>query len=239
MASLAADLGELALARESLAAGLAIAELRQDAQVLTYLNCSISLGFREGDLVTVQACAERLLVMTRRMGHVEGQRKAFNDLGTVAHLRGDRAEASALYRETLALREATPMWFWAQMYLGYLELEAGRVAEVAFGFHEGLEHMWSQRNHYCTLQHLSASAALARAQCEWARAARLLGAADANLDRMGGVMLLEAVGRLERERTLTATREQLGEPAFADAYAGGRTLSLEQAVAEALAEDDE
>jgi hypothetical protein len=77
---------------------------------------------------------------------------------------------------------------------------------------------------------------LARERQHWELAARLLGAVDAGLERLGGV-LPEPIGRREWERTLAAAREQLGEPAFASVYAAGRALSLAKAVAEALDED--
>jgi hypothetical protein len=86
------------------------------------------------------------------------------------------------------------------------------------------------------LENLSAFAALARGRRRWARAARLLGAADAGLERLGGV-LAEPLGQQQQERALAAARAQLGEPAFAAAYAAGRALALDEAVAEALAED--
>jgi hypothetical protein len=84
------------------------------------------------------------------------------------------------------------------------------------------------------VENLYALAATARERAQWERAARLLGAADAGQERRGGG-LPEQIGRRERERTLAASREHLGEPAYAAAYAAGRALALEQAVQEALA----
>jgi tetratricopeptide (TPR) repeat protein len=67
-----------------------------------------------------------------------------------------------------------------------------------------------------------------------ARAARLLGAA---------AMLQEASGatvppreQVEPERTSAAVRRVLGDAAFAVAWRAGRALTMEQAIAEALAE---
>ena len=51
--------------------------------------------------------------------------------------------------------------------------------------------------------------------------------------RLGGE-LPAGLSQREHARTLAATREHLGEPAFAAAYAAGRALSLAQAVTEAL-----
>jgi tetratricopeptide (TPR) repeat protein len=234
-AYLATELEDMALARASLAAGLAVAEPKQDAQLLMYLSFATQLAFKEGDLAAAETFAQRLLVLTRRMGHAVGQGSALNDLGVVAYLRGDWAGAAGWCREVLALQPRTPQQFWAQKNLGYLALQDGRIAEALAAFRAALVEAGRQRREFAALELLAAFAAVARVRSNWERAARLLGAVDAGLDRLGG--MLQAIGRLERERTLAATREHLGEPAYAAAYAGGRALTLDEAVAEALAGD--
>jgi non-specific serine/threonine protein kinase len=76
-----------------------------------------------------------------------------------------------------------------------------------------------------------ADLALARGTLELA--ARLLGAA-AKLAEVGGFILSEGA---DHARTLAAARTRLGNAAFELHWAAGRTLSLDQAVEEALAED--
>ena len=49
---------------------------------------------------------------------------------------------------------------------------------------------------------------------------------------------LSAKGRAEAEQDVAAARAALGEDAWAAAFAAGRALSLEQAIAEALSEAD-
>jgi non-specific serine/threonine protein kinase len=63
-------------------------------------------------------------------------------------------------------------------------------------------------------------------------AARLYGAADAQRERVGRPV--EGLFRAEYERDVAIARESLGEAAFAAAWAAGRALPPEQAVAEAL-----
>jgi DNA-binding NarL/FixJ family response regulator len=67
------------------------------------------------------------------------------------------------------------------------------------------------------------------------RATRLLGAAAAARQRIGAP--LPPVDRPGHEATMQAARAALGERAFAAAWAMGQALGLEEAVAEALAED--
>lgn len=232
-------LGETAAARAYTVEGLALAEARQDEQaVSSFLFRAAALAMIGGDLAAAQAAAERALALARRIESIGGQGSALMQLGTVAHLRGDGAGAAAggaLWAlEALALPEWTNRQ-WMLRNLGYLALDAGRPEEAAPRFREALEQTWSRRLESDVLENVNAYAALARERGQWERAARLLGAADAGLERLGGV-LPEPIGRQARERTLATARGQLGEPAFAAAYAVGRALSLAQAVAVALAE---
>jgi DNA-binding CsgD family transcriptional regulator len=63
-------------------------------------------------------------------------------------------------------------------------------------------------------------------------AARLLGAADAL--RAGAGQGLQLVDRIDFEWNVTAVRSRLGERRFETAWGHGRTLTLEEAVGEAL-----
>jgi hypothetical protein len=74
-------------------------------------------------------------------------------------------------------------------------------------------------------------AAVASAQGQPARAARLWGAAAARRGALGTP--LPPVEHAHYERTVAAARTALGEGAFAAAWAAGQTLPLEQAIAEA------
>jgi hypothetical protein len=81
---------------------------------------------------------------------------------------------------------------------------------------------------------LEIAARLALAEGWPERAARLLGAADALRDAIGAP--LPPVYRAAHEHDMATARTALGDAAFAAAWAAGRALALEQAVAEALAE---
>ncbi|HEY8742093.1 MAG TPA: AAA family ATPase [Chloroflexota bacterium] len=232
---LAGWLGDLAAARAYLVEGLALAEAIGDKRtVVTFVYGAVGVALQDGDLAAAQSAAERMLAQARRIGSIPDQGRALMQRGTVAHLRGNVAGAAAAYRETLALPDlASPQY--ALRNLGYLTLEGGQPEEAVARFREALEDTWSRRLDSAVLENLNAFAALARARGQWERAARLLGAADAGLERLGGV-LPEPIGRRERERTLAAVQAHLSEPAYAAAYAAGRELSLEQAVQEALGE---
>jgi hypothetical protein len=65
------------------------------------------------------------------------------------------------------------------------------------------------------------------------RAAQLLGAAEALLEFIG--VRLEPLTRTAYEHNVAAVRAQLSEEAFAAAWNTGRSLTVEQAIAEAFA----
>jgi hypothetical protein len=82
---------------------------------------------------------------------------------------------------------------------------------------------------------LEGLAALAVALGQSERAARLFGAAEELREAMGFRPLWPSE-RAEHERPVTAVRTALGQEAFAAAWTEGRAMSLEDAIAYALAE---
>jgi hypothetical protein len=75
-------------------------------------------------------------------------------------------------------------------------------------------------------------AAVAVAQAQRERAARLFGTAEELRAAMGA--LLPPAERAEHDRAAAAIRTALGAAAFAAAWAEGRAMSLDEAVADAL-----
>jgi DNA-binding CsgD family transcriptional regulator len=80
---------------------------------------------------------------------------------------------------------------------------------------------------------LSGLASVAALTSEPERAGRLLGAVDALRER-SGAHVFPTEGR-RSERATAEARGALGDEAFTRAYAAGRAMTLEQAVAEAIA----
>ena len=79
-------------------------------------------------------------------------------------------------------------------------------------------------------------AGVADRQGQAERAARLFGTADA-LSKKTGAQVSWSLWRSLNELDLASTRAMLDSDAFAEAWARGRAMSLEEAVAEALVED--
>ena len=161
--------------------------------------------------------------------------QALNNLGELARCQGDDATAEACYIESLALFRSqgasvdTPRLL---HNLGYVALHQGDLTRARRLFIESLAAFRDQRSQRGVAECLAGLAALALAQEDGTRATRLWGAAEA-LRAAAGVAMW-AADRVEYERQLAMLRAGLDEPVLADAWAAGRALTAEQAIAEAL-----
>ena len=80
-------------------------------------------------------------------------------------------------------------------------------------------------------------AAVSGADGHLPRSARLLGAAEALREAIGAP--LSASDRADLGRVAATVRSRLAQPACAAAWAEGRAMTVEQAIAYALSEDEE
>jgi hypothetical protein len=116
--------------------------------------------------------------------------------------------------------------------LGAAACEEGDFARASACYREALaieRRLGSKSEISISLDGLSAVAAGRKA---WERAARLAGAAEALRAAISYERL--PVDVAARERTLALVREALGEAAFETAFAEGRRMSLDEALAVAL-----
>jgi predicted ATPase/class 3 adenylate cyclase/DNA-binding CsgD family transcriptional regulator len=172
---------------------------------LTILNMGHN-ALAQGEYTRAAALLEQSLGLARE---VEGRTWiawALRSLGTVAHRQGDNARAVGLHTQALVLyRELSDQW--------------GIIESL-----EGLAAAGEQVQQHRTTSTVEAG--------RFRRAARLLSAAAALRTHTGYPMSL--VDCEDVERAAVAARDALGEPAFAAAWAEGRAMTLEQAIAEAL-----
>jgi predicted ATPase/transcriptional regulator with XRE-family HTH domain len=159
-----------------------------------------------------------------------------NHLGHVAQLRGDYTRAAELHHQSLALFRTLGTYHfglpWAYHSLSEVALGQGRPDEAERRLAQSLKVsrvLNDQASIAWCLAGLGTAAALDE---EPERAARLWSAAE-RLRQLIGCRPAPAA-RAIYERALAVVREQLGEEAFAAAWAGGAMLTVEQALAEAL-----
>ena len=117
--------------------------------------------------------------------------------------------------------------------LGLLACDRGDRTEAAARFSEGLQ-LWRQLGTRARLADWLAGVGTLAATSQAAeRAARFFGAAEAVRDVLGHHFVLPE--RSVFERVVGVARAALGEAAFAEAWAAGLALPLEQALTEASA----
>jgi non-specific serine/threonine protein kinase len=196
------------------------------------------------------------LALKRLLGDPIGTALALGNLGHVVYAQGDYAGATAYHEQSVSLLRAVS-YYEEQLagvfrHLGYALLAQGEYT-AARGYL--VESLTTARDHgsgrgsfvegYGTAMRrmtgqeqivaaLEALASLDAAAGEPQRAVRLAGAAVAWRERAGLPLTAEEQATLRR--LLAPARQALGAEAQAAAWAGGRAMPLEQAVAEALAE---
>ena len=200
----------------------------------TLLNSATGLyWFSEGDAATIQVIRQRLQ---------EGQ-SIVSKLGArywiaycawlgslIALTEGDLAQAESLAQESLALmREIGIPWFvaFALYVLGRVETQRHDLPAAVSWYQQSLALTLELGDRYITPYNLLGLADVLAAQGEPTRAAELWGAAEALLE--AGGFPVPALDRATYEQAVAAVRGQLGEQAFAAAWAEGRTMTPQQA----------
>jgi predicted ATPase/DNA-binding CsgD family transcriptional regulator len=164
-------------------------------------------------------------------------------LGLVALNKDDYPRTTALLEEGLRLfREIGDPYGTAICCgtLGFIALHQGDVDRADAWFEEALISLRELRDRVGILHCLMGAASVSGLRKEdAARAARLWGAAEA-LGEAASVPLLPAIeSRYDYEGDVAAAGSQLGENAFAAAWAEGRAMTPEEAVEYALAKPEQ
>lgn len=194
-------------------------------------------GEHEGAVVIL----EESTALAREVGDESLLSFALANLGHAALAAGDLDLADTASLEGLELQRALPQErqdlsaIGATLgNLGVSALLQGRLAEAGTRLAESVSVRRGTRDALGLASAFTGVAALAAKEGAFARAARLLGAADAVRERTDAE--LEPVDAELYERSTTAARRKLGDEAFARAHEEGRNLGLEEAAAVALEE---
>jgi non-specific serine/threonine protein kinase len=169
------------------------------------------------------------------MGDRSNAALSMTHLGIVAWGVGDLDRAIPLLEEALrAEREVNDAWAASVSlsYLGFIACDQDRFDRAAEYFTESLTMRWAMRTQEEVAHGIANFATLAAARGQHARAARLFGAAE--MEREAINLKLQEPERSRYARAIEDTRRHLPRDVFAAAWADGRRLPPEQAVAEAL-----
>lgn len=181
--------------------------------------------------------AEEALELFRALGYQPGIAYALNVVGEIARFRGDDLRAREAYEESLDVcfqtgetRRVAILYF----NLAFLAQHEGDHTGALTATRQALQIAREMQNRgemaWCLPIIAGSLAALGQPQ----RAARLLGASESFLERIGAFNM--PADRQEFDRIRAQVTADLGDAAFEATLAEGRRMTLEQAVAEALEE---
>jgi non-specific serine/threonine protein kinase len=182
------------------------------------------------------ALFEESLALFREVDDPAGIAEVLNMLGEVKRHQGDFADATRLYEESLSL--------WRELgneqYVAMILHNLGRVAQRQGSPRRAATVLVDSLARFQALQINNGVALCLRGLAGVAvdigrleAATRFLGAADTLAERAGVVE--DVADREQSESTVAAARARLGAARFATIWAAGKSLSIEAAVAEAMA----
>ncbi|NUT18366.1 MAG: AAA family ATPase [Hamadaea sp.] len=184
-----------------------------------------------GDLDAARADLARAAQTAARAGHRDVP-ELHQGLGDVARSQGDLAEAAAQYATALAT--ASPdadsrfLRLKALRGLGWIAVAAGQADEAVGHYRALLDEALEHHNYLLAADAVNGLAAVAQLNGDGVRAALLLGAGRA-------VHPGRRTEDQDTRRVLSATQQQIGPEAFAEALAAGQAMSREEALQAARA----
>jgi predicted ATPase/transcriptional regulator with XRE-family HTH domain len=194
-----------------------------------------NIALRQGDYELAQRAFADTLAINRKLSDRVALARALIELGQVTLCLDDRFQAKTYVQEGFDLLREADSKSWQVHCLYYFGLMAGfegdnqqaRIfLEQVLVLSRQSGPIWERANALMGLAGVAAADGQAR------RAARLLGAADTQLEL--GASYWDAAESRYIERAVANSVTQLGEDAFAEAYEEGRLMTFEQAADYAL-----
>ena len=190
-----------------------------------------------GELGKARLAFEESLRAGRECGDIRNIGRCLSLLGLVALAQHDHGRARRLFEEGLAVQqECRDAWNMSRTFanLGLVAREAGDRTEATRRFGDALSLQVETNDREGIATSLSLLAELALSDGRAKRAIRLVSAAQVLRDEVG----VFPMNQLHRgEIDIEPLRAHLGEDAFEEAWAGGRSLMLDEIVAYALKDD--
>jgi predicted ATPase/transcriptional regulator with XRE-family HTH domain len=229
---------------ESLALFRELGETWSIADTLTTLGMVVLL---RGDYERSRAFLEESLSLFRQLEDRGGIAMCFFFMGHLAYAQGDLRQASERHQEGLSLfRQLEDTWMIANflLHLGIVALDEGDDGQAGAYLTESLTRLRDLGDRWLAVHALEECAGLvaargagrADAAGEGRRAARLFGAVEAERETLGAPTL--SINQAHYQRGVAAARALLDGATFAAAWAAGRAMTLEQAIAYALSESN-
>ena len=185
-----------------------------------------------GDVAGAIAYVNEELDLRRRKGATQEVAIALITKAAICRMGADFDNAASCLEEALSLSNGEDLEVLHIIYsdLARVAIARGHLDQARRSLVEGIRILGERGSRFRTMVALDVAALLAAAYGDWHRAARLQCTFDTTLDRMGGVQ------NPYDDRVLAELRRKpkamLNAESYAAAYEAGRSLSLEQALAE-------
>jgi len=191
-----------------------------------------------GDPKVTRAYAEEALQLYREAGSDGAFAMALFNMGFWATSEGNYPEARSRFEACLPLfAESGDRNHVNAVYseLAHLERQQGHFAQAKLLYRETLLE-WQRLGHRAAIAHeLECLAMIAKAEEEDQRAAKLFGAAEVLRENIH--LPMTSFEHVEYEREVNDLRANMDDATFTKAWAEGRALTMEQAIAFALESD--
>jgi len=213
-------------------AGLLLFREQGNTRGIAFSLQTIAWGYLyEGDVVKARPLFEESYALHKEIGEKAMEMSALWGMGWVAFRQGNTVLARSLLEESANYQvEEEPADLenkaGALAHLAQVEAFEEDYATARALYEQCLAISKQVSNKRWTPFYLEGLAAVVAAQGELPWAARLWGTAEVLRDGMGTP--IPPAYRADYERSVTTARSQLGEQAFAAAWAEGRALTLEQ-----------
>ncbi len=192
------------------------------------------LAYLRNDYTRARAYLEQSLARFRKAASTPGIEAALNRLGDLARCRGDYDQAERLYSESLDLyydmgdKDEIPSLL---HNLGYVAQHRGDYAQSMALFEQALVIQQEMGNQAGIAECLAGIAGVLAAQGKAQQSARLFGAVEVSREAVGAGVW--PANRIEYERNVTLLRQLLDDETLTAAWAEGRAMTIEQAIASA------
>jgi non-specific serine/threonine protein kinase len=231
--------GDFARAAQRFEAGLALSRQINHCWVAAFsLNYLSVLALYRDDHAEAIARAEESRALALKEGDRWNAAIAIHSLALVAYARGDYEKSKALNDETLTLMQQVGdrALTYPLVGLGHLAQREGDYSRAVALYREAMNNSRQLGNMRFIALCLDGIAGAYVAQGEAARAARLLGAAEAIREMINTP--IPRTWRADQERDKAAALAALSKADFSLAWAEGRAMTPEQSMAYALADPE-
>ena len=216
--------------------GLSIAQqIGNKEEAIATLMGLARVGLHNRDYQFAKARAGEILAAAHELGTKDSLVAALHILGVVGRMEREYQHAREMFEECITINSQLGnkrMVALELIHLGYIVLHEQQPQQARVHFASSLRISNSLASSDLRIYALVGLAVVATANKEWERAAKLFGATEGQLERLG--IKLHPPDQPEHELYLTEASKGLGQALFDHMRILGRTMTLEEAVDYAL-----